>query len=100
MSRPSRRSWLGLVATVLLLLVSTFVTPTRAASLLAIDYGTDSFKASLVKPGVPFDVLLTKEGKRKIQSLVSIRGEDRFVGGDAANLVCSSLSSRTGEATI
>jgi len=72
----------------LLLALSTFVPSTFAASLLAIDYGTDSFKASLVKPGVPFDVLLTKEGKRKIQTLVSIRGEDRFVGGDAANLVC------------
>lgn len=71
----------------LLLALSTFVPSTSAASLLAIDYGTDSFKASLVKPGVPFDVLLTKEGKRKIQTLVSIRGEDRFVGGDAANLV-------------
>jgi hypoxia up-regulated 1 len=63
---------------------------TCSSSVLAIDYGTDSFKASLIKPGVPFDVLLTKEGKRKIQSLVTIRGQggkERFVGSDAQNLV-------------
>lgn len=29
-----------------------------ALGLLAIDYGTEWIKASLVKPGVPFDVLL------------------------------------------
>ncbi|GAA5891468.1 hypothetical protein JCM8208_007291 [Rhodotorula glutinis] len=57
-----------------------------AASLLAIDYGTDSFKASLVKPGVPFDVLLTKEGRRKTQAIVTYRGDERFVGGDAESL--------------
>ncbi|GAA5878109.1 hypothetical protein JCM16303_002848 [Sporobolomyces ruberrimus] len=88
MARPTTRGSRKLLALLgaLLLALSTFVPSASAASLLAIDYGTDSFKASLVKPGVPFDVLLTKEGKRKIPTLVSIRGEDRFVGGDAANL--------------
>lgn len=89
MARPTTRGSRKLLALLgaLLLALSTFVPSASAASLLAIDYGTDSFKASLVKPGVPFDVLLTKEGKRKVPTLVSIRGEDRFVGGDAANLV-------------
>ncbi|GAA5901408.1 hypothetical protein JCM5296_003002 [Sporobolomyces johnsonii] len=81
----SRRSLISLV-TALLLAFAAFVPSADAASLLAVDYGTDSFKASLVKPGVPFDVLLTKEGKRKTPSLVAFRGEDRFVGGDAASL--------------
>jgi hypoxia up-regulated 1 len=77
----------GVVALVSLL------SPTSAASLLAIDYGTDSFKASLVKPGVPFDVLVTKEGRRKTASLVTLRGEDRSFGGEAANLVSRRLPS-------
>lgn len=59
----------------------------HSASLLAIDLGTDSFKASLVKPGVAFDVLVTKEGRRKTQSLVTLRKADRSFGGEAANLV-------------
>jgi hypoxia up-regulated 1 len=57
------------------------------ASVLAIDYGTDYIKASLMKPGVPFDVLLNKDSKRKIQSSVAWKGDDRLFGADAFNLV-------------
>lgn len=68
---------------VLLLLVpqATF------ASVLAIDYGSDWTKASLMKPGVPFDVLLNKDSKRKIQSVVGWKKSDRLFGSDAYNLV-------------
>jgi hypoxia up-regulated 1 len=45
-------------------------------------------KASLMKPGVPFDVLLNKDSKRKIQSTVSWKKTDRLFGQDAFNLVC------------
>ncbi|GAA6007387.1 hypothetical protein JCM11491_004144, partial [Sporobolomyces phaffii] len=85
MPPPRKSSFLALLSALLVAFVAV-VPGAAGASLLAIDYGTDSFKASLVKPGVPFDVLLTKEGKRKVPSLVSIRGEDRVLGGDAANL--------------
>lgn len=57
------------------------------ASVLAIDYGTDWIKASLVKPGVPFDVLLNKDSKRKIQSSVAWKQNDRLFGSDAFNIV-------------
>ncbi|GAA6037719.1 hypothetical protein JCM8097_002306 [Rhodosporidiobolus ruineniae] len=82
-ARPpaARRLLLALLAVVL-----TLTSTASAASLLAVDYGTDSFKASLVKPGIPFDVLLTKEGKRKSPTLVTYRGEERIVGADAGNL--------------
>lgn len=76
-----------LLSSAALALLATLTSPVSGASLLAIDYGTDSFKASLVKPGVPFDVLVTKEGRRKTQSLVTLRKEDRSFGGEAANLV-------------
>lgn len=61
----------------------------RAAqgSILAIDYGSEFMKASLIKPGVPFDVLLNRDSKRKIQSTVSWKGEDRLFGADAFNIV-------------
>ncbi|KAG6911087.1 hypothetical protein DXG01_004602 [Tephrocybe rancida] len=60
------------------------VPQTTLASVLAIDYGTDWIKASLMKPGVPFDVLLNKDSKRKIQSAVGWKNGDRLFGGDAA----------------
>jgi hypoxia up-regulated 1 len=53
---------------------------------LAIDYGSDFIKASLMKPGVPFDVLLNKDSKRKIASVVAWKKGDRLFGQDAANL--------------
>ncbi|KAI6037994.1 heat shock protein 70 family [Pisolithus marmoratus] len=59
---------------------------TSLAAVLAIDYGTDWMKASLMKPGVPFDVLLNKDSKRKIQSSVAWKKDDRLFGTDAANL--------------
>ena len=61
------------------------------ASVLAIDYGSDFIKASLMKPGVPFDVLLNKDSKRKISSVVSWKKGDRLFGQDAFNIVCPFL---------
>ncbi|BGP43196.1 lumenal Hsp70 protein [Rhodotorula kratochvilovae] len=85
--RSTRRRAAALLALASLLLAALAALPSAsAASLLAVDYGTDSFKASLVKPGVPFDVLLTKEGRRKTPAIVTYRGDDRFVGGDAQSL--------------
>ncbi|PCH43121.1 actin-like ATPase domain-containing protein [Wolfiporia cocos MD-104 SS10] len=56
------------------------------ASVLAIDYGADWIKASLMKPGVPFDVLLNKDSKRKIQSSIGWKQADRLFGTDAASI--------------
>lgn len=64
------------------------------AAVLAIDYGTDWIKASLMKPGVPFDVLLNKDSKRKIQSAVGWKRRERLFGSDAANLVRESTCRR------
>jgi hypoxia up-regulated 1 len=40
-----------------------------------------------MKPGVPFDVLLNKDSKRKMQSAVGWKRTERLFGSDAANLV-------------
>jgi hypoxia up-regulated 1 len=76
----------SLLINAFLIFVTLF--PTHSlASVLAIDYGTDYIKASLVTPGVPFDILLNKDSKRKIQSSVAWKGNNRFFGTDAFNLV-------------
>jgi hypoxia up-regulated 1 len=62
---------------VLLLLV-----PAIRAAVLAIDYGAEFTKISLVKPGVPFDVVLDRDSKRKIQSVVGWKREDRVFGAE------------------
>ena len=67
-----------------------YATPAFAASVLAIDYGADYIKASLMKPGLPFDVLLNKDSKRKIHSSVAWKNGERLFGQDAYNLVSTS----------
>ncbi|ORX33442.1 Hsp70 protein-domain-containing protein [Kockovaella imperatae] len=54
--------------------------PAIHAAILAIDYGAEFTKLSLVKPGVPFDVILDRDSKRKIQSVVGWKRDDRVFG--------------------
>ncbi|KAI0339093.1 actin-like ATPase domain-containing protein [Trametopsis cervina] len=70
----------------LLVCLLALVTENALAAVLAIDYGSDWIKASIMAPGVPFDVLLDRSSKRKIQSTVAWKKEDRLFGGDAFNI--------------
>ncbi|KAF8346262.1 Hsp70 protein-domain-containing protein [Amanita rubescens] len=58
-------------------LTTSFNTQSALAAILAVDYGSEWIKASLVKPGTPFDVLLNKDSKRKIQASVGWKRDDR-----------------------
>lgn len=75
---------MGAVAALGALCLNT--TPVDAA-VMAIDYGTDWFKVALVKPGIPFDIVLNAESKRKTQSAINIRGDNRAFGSEALSLV-------------
>jgi hypoxia up-regulated 1 len=57
------------------------------AAVLAIDYGSEWIKAALVKPGIPLQIVLTKDTKRKEQSVVAFKKQERLYGADAYNLV-------------
>jgi hypoxia up-regulated 1 len=74
----------SLAATVVLLLC---LVQTTWAAVLAIDYGTEWTKAALVKPGIPLQIVLTKDTKRKEQSVVAFKKQERLYGSDAFNLV-------------
>jgi hypothetical protein len=66
----------------LLWLSILLLSPVIRAAVLAIDYGAEFTKLSLVKPGVPFDVILDRDSKRKIQSVVGWKREDRVFGAE------------------
>lgn len=72
---------------VLTLLLSPYV----RAAVLAIDYGAEFTKLSLIKPGVPFDVVLDKDSKRKISSVVGWKRDDRVFGADGKMAVSPSV---------
>ena len=92
MTRLQRRR--VLLAWTLVSALSLYTTST-AASVLAIDYGTDFIKASLMKPGVAFDVLLNRDSKRKIAASIAWKGDERLFGTDALNIVRIISSSLT-----
>lgn len=66
-----------------------------ASAVLGIDLGQEFIKAALVKPGIPLEIVLTKDSKRKEAAVVGFKpphhppadGEfpyaDRLYGGDA-----------------
>nr|POF23912.1 hypoxia up-regulated protein 1 [Quercus suber] len=69
---PGRRRSNGL-ATVLTLLVLLIDASSAASSVLGIDFGTLNFKAALVKPGIPLEIVLTKDSKRKEAAVLAFK---------------------------
>ena len=82
----------------LLLLFSLPEFSSAASSILGIDLGQEYFKAALVKPGIPLEIVLTKDSRRKESSAIAFKPSrlavssdgygypDRIYGADAANL--------------
>ncbi|PWY88715.1 actin-like ATPase domain-containing protein [Aspergillus sclerotioniger CBS 115572] len=64
------------------------------SAVLGIDVGTEYLKATLVKPGIPLEIVLTKDSKRKESAAVAFKPTreadalfpERFYGGDALAL--------------
>jgi hypoxia up-regulated 1 len=72
-------------------------TASAASAVLGVDLGTEYIKAVLVKPGMPLEIVLTKDSKRKETSALAFKPSksgaypsgsypERFYGGDAIAL--------------
>jgi hypothetical protein len=95
---PGRRKSPPLLSLIPLLVLLLFSTSASAASgVLGIDLGTEYFKAALVKPGTPLEIVLTKDSKRKEAATVAFKPSraqttdaeafpERLFGGDALAL--------------
>lgn len=79
-----------------LLLFLSFPAPASAAgsAVIGVDVGTEYLKAALVKPGIPLEIVPTKDSKRKESAAVAFKPTresdasfpERFYGGDALAL--------------
>lgn len=98
MPSPGRRRPKSLVTFVFLFTVFAF-TASAASAVLGIDLGTEYIKAALVKPGIPLEIVLTKDSKRKETAAVAFKPlrarantaesdsfPERVYGGDAVAL--------------
>lgn len=78
------RNALGLFALVLTLLhASSNLGYVDSLAVMSVDLGYEFLKIAIVKPGVPMEIALNKEGRRKTANIVGFKdGERQF--GDAA----------------
>ena len=87
-----RRRLAPLTVIVALFFLFTY-TASAASAVLGIDLGTEYIKAALVKPGIPLDIVLTKDSKRKESAALAFKSSrsksdttsfpERIYGGDA-----------------
>lgn len=59
---------------------------TDAAAVISVDLGSEWMKIGIVSPGVPMEIVLNKESKRKTPAVVAIRDGVRTFGEDAVNV--------------
>jgi len=93
---PHGRRRLSTLTTILVFVFLFTYTASAASAVLGIDIGTEYIKAALVKPGIPLEIVLTKDSKRKETAAVAFKSyrqgvatvekgnfPERIYGGDA-----------------
>ncbi|KAJ8934580.1 hypothetical protein NQ314_013270 [Rhamnusium bicolor] len=71
----------GLVSTLLICLVG--VSFVDSLAVMSVDLGSEWMKIGIVSPGVPMEIALNKESKRKTPAVISFRDNARLFGEDA-----------------
>jgi len=57
------------------------------ASVMAIDYGSEWYKVSLITPKIPLELVLNEESQRKTRSIISIVDDVRMFSNDVVSKV-------------
>ncbi|XP_054853682.1 hypoxia up-regulated protein 1 [Eublepharis macularius] len=72
-----------LAALALLLLLAGLAPRSDALAVMSVDLGSESLKIALVKPGVPMEIVLNKESRRKTPVAVALKENERLFGDSA-----------------
>ncbi|KAJ5551950.1 hypothetical protein N7461_006648 [Penicillium sp. DV-2018c] len=94
--RLSSSPLISLIIFPFLIFLLSFAGPASAAgsAVLGLDIGTEYLKAALVKPGIPLEIVLSKDSKRKESAAIAFKPTrendapfpERFYGGTALAL--------------
>lgn len=74
------------LATIIFLLFFLAYSASAASAVLGIDLGTEYIKAALVKPGIPLEIVLTKDSKRKEAAAVAFKPSNSKASTSEANV--------------
>ena len=72
--------------TVACIIAVIFAPPVRSVAVMSVDLGSEWMKIAVVSPGVPMEIVLNKESKRKTPVAVAFRDGERVFGEDAINV--------------
>uniref|UniRef100_A0A182SXE1 Hypoxia up-regulated protein 1 n=1 Tax=Anopheles maculatus TaxID=74869 RepID=A0A182SXE1_9DIPT len=76
----------GRALLVTLSVVALFASVANSAAVMSVDLGSEWMKVGVVSPGVPMEIALNKESKRKTPTTIAFRNGDRVFGEDAQTL--------------
>ncbi|XP_011647675.1 hypoxia up-regulated protein 1 isoform X2 [Pogonomyrmex barbatus] len=66
-----------------LFIIATFIGVSEEIAVMSIDLGSEWMKVAIVSPGVPMEIALNKESKRKTPVAIAFRNGERSFGEDA-----------------
>ncbi|XP_014711148.3 hypoxia up-regulated protein 1 isoform X1 [Equus asinus] len=81
-SRPRRLACWALMA----VLLADLLALSDTLAVMSVDLGSESMKVAIVKPGVPMEIVLNKESRRKTPVTVTLKENERFFGDSAASM--------------
>ncbi|KAM4015557.1 hypoxia up-regulated protein 1 [Anomaloglossus baeobatrachus] len=79
------RMW-TLCALLSVFLVVLLPSPTESVAVMSVDLGSEWMKIAIVKPGVPMEIVLNKESRRKTPCAVALKDNERLFGDSAVGL--------------
>ncbi|XP_026797716.2 hypoxia up-regulated protein 1 isoform X1 [Pangasianodon hypophthalmus] len=65
------------------LALALFPSPTASVAVMSVDLGSEWMKVAIVKPGVPMEIVLNKESRRKTPVAVCLKENERLFGDGA-----------------
>ncbi|KAJ8347612.1 hypothetical protein SKAU_G00262010 [Synaphobranchus kaupii] len=63
--------------------LTLFPSPTDSVAVMSVDLGSEWMKIAIVKPGVPMEIVLNKESRRKTPVAVCLKENERLFGDGA-----------------
>ncbi|XP_073513128.1 hypoxia up-regulated protein 1 isoform X1 [Phyllobates terribilis] len=79
------RTW-TLCALLSVFLVVLLPSTTDSVAVMSVDLGSEWMKIAIVKPGVPMEIVLNKESRRKTPCAVALKDNERLFGDSAVGL--------------
>ncbi|KAL6432378.1 hypothetical protein ACFW04_006768 [Cataglyphis niger] len=71
------------MASLALFIIASFIGISEEVAVMSIDLGSEWMKVAIVSPGVPMEIALNKESKRKTPVAIAFRDGERSFGEDA-----------------